>query len=71
MIHVVDVILSAVAVPYCANVLLPVVPVPPKYIVSVVMAIVIALVDIFTNVTAVPVGNATEPFAGIVIVVAA
>ena len=38
--HVVDVILTAVAEPYCAKLRDPVVPADDKYIVSVVIAIV-------------------------------
>ena len=54
MIHVVEVIFIAVAMPYCANVLLPVVPVPAKYIVSLVIATVTAAAVILMNVNTVP-----------------
>ena len=60
----------AVAEPYCANVRVPVEPVELKYIVSVVIAMLIDVADMFTKVIAVPIGYATEPFAGIVYVAA-
>jgi hypothetical protein len=65
IIQVVVPILSAVATPYCAKVRVPVVPVVPRYIVSVVIGIVDAAPR-FTNETAEPIGKATELFAGIV-----
>lgn len=48
----------------------PVAPVELKYIVSVVIAILIEVADKLMNVTAVPIGNATEEAAGIVYVAA-
>ena len=67
IIHLVLVTFIAVAIPFAVSVLLPVVPAPASTSVSVVIAMVSvqALVS-FTNVTAVPIGYATEPFAGIV-----
>lgn len=62
--------LIAVAEPYCANVRVPVVPAELKYIVSDVIAILIDVADIFTNVIAVPIGKATDALAGIVYVAA-
>jgi hypothetical protein len=53
--HVVEVSFTAVATPYSASVLDPVVPGPAKYIVSVVMAIV-TVFFIFTKVITVPTG---------------
>ena len=70
MNHVVFATLTAVAMPYAANVLVPDVPVlPPKYIVSVVIAIltVVALGPAI-NPIAVPIGKSTVVLAGIVIV---
>jgi len=58
--------LIAVATPYCARVLLQVVQAQDKYIVSVVIAIVTAPLQLFTNVIAVQIGKDTELFAGIV-----
>jgi hypothetical protein len=55
-----------VADPYRAKVLEPVVPALDKYIVSVVMAIVTFATAMLINVTAVPIGNATLEFAGLV-----
>jgi len=46
------------------------VPVPPKYIVSEVIAMLIAVVDRLTKLKAVPIGYATDAFAGIVYVAA-
>ena len=66
MIQVVLVSLIAVAVPYCASVLLPVAPVPDKYIVSDVIEIVALDEAMLTNVIAVPMVYATDAFAGIV-----
>jgi len=63
------VIFKAVAEPYCAKVLLPVAPVE-KYIVSEVIAIVTSFAVMFTKLIAVPIGYATEAFAGIVNVLA-
>jgi hypothetical protein len=48
--------LIAVAVPYCANVRVPVVPALERYIVSVVIAMLIDVADKFTKVIAVPIG---------------
>jgi hypothetical protein len=62
--------LIAVAEPYCANVRVPVVPALERYIVSDVIAILIAVADKLINVIAVPNGNATEEAAGIVYVAA-
>jgi len=64
--------LIAVATPIqLANVLLPVELVSPRTRVSVVIAIVIVPAEVsFTNVTAVPIGKATELLAGIVQVLA-
>ena len=69
MYHVVLATLTAVAIPYAANVLVPVVPVPARYMVSVVIAIltVVALGPAI-NAMAVPIGYATLPLAGMVIV---
>jgi hypothetical protein len=47
-----------------------VVPVGTKYIVSLVIAIVTTWAVMLTKVIAVPIGYATEPFAGIVYVLA-
>jgi hypothetical protein len=68
--QVVEVIFTAVAIPYCANDLLPVVPVPAKYIVSVVIAIVTTCEVMLINVNTVPITYATEEFAGMVNVLA-
>ena len=71
IIHSVDAILIAVAIPFAANVRLPVVPAPAKRIVSDVMAIVMTPAPFWLiNVTAVPMGNATLELAGIVQVLA-
>jgi hypothetical protein len=69
MNHVVVVTLTNVAIPYAANVRVPVVPVPPKYIVSVVMAMldVVALGPAIIAIV-VPTGNAVVLLAGTVIV---
>jgi hypothetical protein len=69
MYHVVAATLTAVAIPCAANVRVPVVPVPARYIMSVVIAIVtvVALGPVM-NVIAVPMGYATLALAGIVIV---
>jgi hypothetical protein len=67
--HVVEPVFIAVATPFAANVLEPVVPAPANVNVSVVIAIVTVLIA-FTNDTTVPTGNATEPLAGIVNVLA-
>ena len=64
--HVVESIFTAVAIPYCARLRDPVDPVPAKYIVSVVIAIVTTCEVMLINVRTVPVAYATEPFAGIV-----
>jgi hypothetical protein len=65
---VVDVNFTAVAIPNAARVREPVVPVPARYIVSVVIAIVVVAPEPETKVMVVPTGNATVPFAGIVTV---
>jgi hypothetical protein len=69
MYQVVAATLTAVAMPYAARVLVPVVPVPARYMVSVVIAIltVVALGPAI-NAMVVPIGNATLELAGIVIV---
>jgi hypothetical protein len=54
--QVVEVILIAVAEPYCARLLDPVVPAELKYIVSVVIAIVTTWDVMLINVIAVPIG---------------
>ena len=56
MIQCVESILTAVATPYWASDLLPVVPVPAKYIVSEVIAIVTTWEVMLMNVIAVPTG---------------
>jgi hypothetical protein len=53
--QVVEVILIAVATPYCASVLVPVEPVPARYIVSDVIAIDKLLELMLMNVSTVPV----------------
>lgn len=59
----------AVATPYAASVFEPVVPAPAIRNVSLVIAMVIAPEEPeFTNVTAVPIGNATDALAGMVTV---
>ena len=68
MYQPVEVTLTAVAMPYCARVREPVVPAGDSLIVSVVMAMVVALAELLMKVTAVPIGKATVPLAGIVIV---
>lgn len=61
------VIFIAVATPFAARVRDPVVPAPARTRVSVVIAIVITPPEVsFTNVSAVPIGYATDAFAGIV-----
>lgn len=55
-----------VATPFVARVREPAVPAGEKVKVSVVIAIVTEGVDIFTKVITVPIGKATELFAGIV-----
>lgn len=71
IIRLVLVTLIAVATPFSASVLLPVVPSHASTSVSVVIAIVMSpqLVS-FTNVIAVPIGYATDELAGIVRVLA-
>jgi hypothetical protein len=54
--HVVEVILIAVAEPYCAKEREPVVPAELKYIVSLVMAIVTTWLVMLIKVSAVPSG---------------
>jgi hypothetical protein len=66
--QIVEVIFTAVAMPRAARVLVPVVVVPARYIVSVVIAIDVETEAADINVIVVPTGNATDPFAGIVIV---
>jgi hypothetical protein len=69
MYHVVAATLTAVAIPYAARVLVPVVPKLARYMVSVVIAIstVVALGPAM-NVMAVPMGYATLLLAGMVMV---
>jgi hypothetical protein len=59
-------VFNAVATPYWASEREPVVPALDKYMVSVVIAMVTALADKFTKLTAVPVAYDTELLAGIV-----
>jgi hypothetical protein len=59
-------IFNAVATPFCAKVRLPVFVPPASVMVSELMAIVMLLAFVFTNVIAVPIGYATEAFAAIV-----
>jgi hypothetical protein len=67
MIHSVAVILIAVATPFAASVRLVLLPVPASRMVSVVIAIVMTPAAFwFMKVTAVPIGKATDAFAGIV-----
>lgn len=55
------------AIPLAVSVRLPVVQAPANTRVSVVIEIVIVPAEVsFTNVTAVPIGKATDQFAGIV-----
>jgi hypothetical protein len=69
MYQVVLATLTAVAMALAAKVLVPVDPVPARYMVSVVIAMLVALdAGPAMNVMAVPIGNATEPLAGIVTV---
>lgn len=56
MIQFVDVIFTAVAEPYCASVLDPVVPADDRYMVSVVIAMVTFAAAMLMNVIAVPIG---------------
>lgn len=56
MSQFVDVILTAVAEPYCASVLDPVVPAEDRYIVSDVIAMVTLAAAMLINVMAVPIG---------------
>jgi hypothetical protein len=69
MYHVVAATLTAVAIPFAARVLVPVEVPPANLMVSVVIAIstVVALGPAI-NVRVVPIGYATEPLAGIVMV---
>jgi len=69
MYHVVAATLTAVAIPFAANVLVPV-EVPPANLITsdaIAMSTVVAL-DPAINVRVVPIGYATDAFAGIVIV---
>ena len=67
MIHSVLVTFTAVAEPFAASVLEPVVPAGDSRIVSVVIAIVMTPAPFWLmNVIAVPMGKATEPLAGMV-----
>ena len=67
IIHRVDVIFIAVATPFAASVLEPVVPVHASTIVSDVIAMVITPADVsLINVIAVPIGYATLAFESIV-----
>jgi hypothetical protein len=68
--QVVEVILIAVADPYWAKLLDPVVPAELRYMVSVVIAIVTTWDVMLINVIAVPMGYATELLAGMVKVLA-
>lgn len=71
IIHLVLVTFVAVAIQLAVNVRLPVVPAPDSTRVSVVIDIVIVPAEVsFMNVIAVPIGYATELFAGIVHVLA-
>ncbi len=65
MIQLVDATFIAVAIPFAANVRLPVVPAPANVMVSVVIEIVTVFMA-FTNVRHVPIGYATDEFAGMV-----
>ena len=65
IIHDVDATFNAVAMPFAASVRLPVLPEPARVSVSDVIAIVTVLMA-FTNVRHVPMGYATELFAGMV-----
>jgi hypothetical protein len=69
MNHVVVVTLTNVAIPYAASVRVPVAPVPPKYMVSVVIAILddVALGPAIIAMV-VPIGNAVVLLEGTVIV---
>jgi hypothetical protein len=71
MIHAVEVTLTAVAIPFCASVRVPVVVEPASVIVSVVIAIEQPVAFVAMNVTAVPISYATDAFAGIVMVLLA
>lgn len=66
MIHFDDVTFNAVATPFCANDLVPVVVELAKVSVSELIAIDKACEVSFTNVTVAPTGNAIVPLAGIV-----
>ena len=68
MNHDVAVTLTAVAIPNAARVLEPVVPVPARYIVSDVIAIVTVTPVSAINPMVVPIGYATVALAGIVTV---
>jgi hypothetical protein len=69
MYQVVLATLTAVAIPFAANVLVPVKAPPANLIVSEVIAIVaVVALGPAMNVRVVPIGYATEAFAGIVIV---
>ena len=65
MIHDVEPIFSAVAMPLAASARVPVVPAPARVIVSVVMAMLRTFTSL-TKVRVVPIGKAMLPFAGIV-----
>ena len=67
IIHLVDVTFTAVAIQLARSVRLHVFPFPTNTSVSVVIEIVIFQAELsLINVIAVPIGNATEPLAGIV-----
>ena len=66
MYHMVAATLTAVAIPYGTKVREPVAPVPAKYIVSVVIAIVVVIDAAFIITKVNPIGKATVPLAGIV-----
>ena len=70
MIQVVDAIFTAVAEPYWAKVLVPVVPADDRYMVSLVIAILTLVADKLMKVNAVPIAYPTLEFAGIVHVAA-
>jgi hypothetical protein len=68
MIHFVDVIFQAVARPFAASVLVPVVALFTNCNVSLVIAMLMDPPPLFWKVSMVPSGNATDAFAGMVIV---
>ncbi len=66
MSQLVEVTLTAVAIPFCASVRVPVVVVPARVSVSVVMAMERLPAKIFAIVKTEPTGKATDALAGIV-----